>query len=266
MPATEATTSAPYTALTRSAFALARRLASDQGHDFVTNGDVLAALAKTPGLGRVLLKEAGISSTVVHQALRRAGIGDAEALNSIGIDLTAIKACVEDSLGPGVLDTSTPTFTELAIDALSLARDEAVRLTHDFVGTEHVLLGLLRQDEGAPRELLARHGMELAGLRDVIAERVARVVAIRRAVNASEHEQALHRLIDWFSGLSADTQAVAKTALDELWAKSLAAWGALLEHLGDSTDAEVVHDYVSQLGPALDAARAQLSAAALTFP
>jgi len=50
------------------------------------------------------------------------------------------------------------------------ARDEATRLGADFVGTEHVLLGLLAEGDGLAAKLLKRHGLTLNSLRREVAE------------------------------------------------------------------------------------------------
>lgn len=52
------------------------------------------------------------------------------------------------------------TFTEHAQLSLGFAREEAPRLHHDYIGTEHVLLGLLRMEDGAVRRVLGKLGVE----------------------------------------------------------------------------------------------------------
>ncbi|HEU5423027.1 MAG TPA: Clp protease N-terminal domain-containing protein, partial [Nitrolancea sp.] len=47
-------------------------------------------------------------------------------------------------------------FTERAIRALAFAREEAVPFNHSYLGTEHLLLGLLREGEGVAARILAR--------------------------------------------------------------------------------------------------------------
>lgn len=50
-------------------------------------------------------------------------------------------------------------FTDRAKRAIALAQDEALALEHDFIGTEHILLGLIRTDGGVAQELLAEQGV-----------------------------------------------------------------------------------------------------------
>jgi ATP-dependent Clp protease ATP-binding subunit ClpC len=59
-------------------------------------------------------------------------------------------------------------FTELARKAIENARDEATRLRHDYIGTEHLLLGLIRLGEGRAVEIISNIGLELQDLKQSI--------------------------------------------------------------------------------------------------
>lgn len=59
-------------------------------------------------------------------------------------------------------------FTELARKAIEYARDEATRLRHDYIGTEHLLLGLIRLGEGRAVEIITNIGLELQDLKQSI--------------------------------------------------------------------------------------------------
>jgi ATP-dependent Clp protease ATP-binding subunit ClpC len=61
-------------------------------------------------------------------------------------------------------------FTELARKAIEYARDEAARLRHDYIGTEHLLLGLVRLGEGRAVEIISNLGLELPDLKTSIEE------------------------------------------------------------------------------------------------
>ena len=61
-------------------------------------------------------------------------------------------------------------FTELARKAIEYARDEAARLRHDYIGTEHLLLGLIRLGEGRSVEVITNLGLELKDLKAAIEE------------------------------------------------------------------------------------------------
>ncbi len=61
-------------------------------------------------------------------------------------------------------------FTERARKAIEYARDEAARLKHDYIGTEHLLLGLIKLGDGRAVEMLANVGIELSELKQSIEE------------------------------------------------------------------------------------------------
>jgi ATP-dependent Clp protease ATP-binding subunit ClpA len=61
-------------------------------------------------------------------------------------------------------------FTEAARKAIEYARDEASRLKHDYIGTEHLLLGLIRLGEGQAVEIIGNLGLELEDLKASIEE------------------------------------------------------------------------------------------------
>ncbi|MDG4766838.1 Clp protease N-terminal domain-containing protein [Solwaraspora sp. WMMD406] len=88
------------------------------------------------------------------------GEADAAALREIGIDLDSVRAAVERTFGAGALRPPEParrpwwrrtaggTFTPQARKILELSLREALRLRHRHIGTEHLLLGLLRDGRG----------------------------------------------------------------------------------------------------------------------
>jgi ATP-dependent Clp protease ATP-binding subunit ClpC len=59
-------------------------------------------------------------------------------------------------------------FTERARKGLSLAQEEAQRFRHNYIGTEHLLLGLMREDEGVAAKVLLNLGVRLDGVRQNI--------------------------------------------------------------------------------------------------
>ncbi|HEY7461615.1 MAG TPA: ATP-dependent Clp protease ATP-binding subunit [Gemmatimonadota bacterium] len=65
-------------------------------------------------------------------------------------------------------------FTDRVRKVLSLAREEATRLRHDYVGTEHILLGLIREGEGVAAAILTNLNVELQALKERIESRVDR--------------------------------------------------------------------------------------------
>jgi ATP-dependent Clp protease ATP-binding subunit ClpC len=63
-------------------------------------------------------------------------------------------------------------FTERARQVVVLAQDEARTLRHDYIGTEHLLLGLLREEEGLGARVLGRLGIEIDAVRAIVRSRV----------------------------------------------------------------------------------------------
>lgn len=59
-------------------------------------------------------------------------------------------------------------FTERARRALQYAQDEAQRFQHNYIGTEHLLLGLIREEEGVAAEVLESLGVELSQIRTAV--------------------------------------------------------------------------------------------------
>jgi hypothetical protein len=96
------------------------------------------------------------------------GIG-AQALAGAGLTLDAARVGVEELTGPG---QHTPNghipFTPRAKKVLELALREALHLGHDYIGTEHILLGLLRDGEGLGVQVMVAAGAQPDELRGTI--------------------------------------------------------------------------------------------------
>ncbi|MCC7300866.1 MAG: ATP-dependent Clp protease ATP-binding subunit [Verrucomicrobia bacterium] len=92
------------------------------------------------------------------------------ALQSLGVDLQSLHLEVEKAVGTGA-DTKTAgniPFTPRAKKVLALASSEARSLNHSYVGTEHILLGLLREGEGIAARVLENMGVDLEEAREEI--------------------------------------------------------------------------------------------------
>jgi ATP-dependent Clp protease ATP-binding subunit ClpA len=86
----------------------------------------------------------------------------ARALESLGISLEAVRAQVEAVLGRGERAPSGHLpFTPRAKKVLELTLREALELRHDYIGTEHILLGLIREGEGVAAQVLVQLGADL---------------------------------------------------------------------------------------------------------
>ncbi|GAA4676693.1 Clp protease [Phytohabitans rumicis] len=158
---------------------------------------LLALLADDAGLAGTVLRDAGVYPEQVRADIRAIvgtdpdplGAADAEALRAIGIDLDAVRSKVEETFGEGALEpphTCQPRrrglflrgepgplgpvrghipFTARAKKVLELSLREALHLRHKHIGTEHILLGLLREGDGLAAKVLSDAGLRLDDLR-----------------------------------------------------------------------------------------------------
>ena len=93
----------------------------------------------------------------------------ARGLESLGINLEAVRNQVVETIGQG---SQAPTghipFTPRAKKVLELSLREALQLGHNYIGTEHILLGLIREGEGVAAQVLQKLGAELHKVRQTV--------------------------------------------------------------------------------------------------
>jgi ATP-dependent Clp protease ATP-binding subunit ClpA len=106
----------------------------------------------------------------------------AKALESLGISLEAVRAQVEEIIGQG---QSAPRghipFTPQAKKVLELSLREATQLGHNYIGTEHLLLGLVREGEGVAAQVLVKLGADLSRVRQQVIQLLSGYVGGREA-------------------------------------------------------------------------------------
>jgi ATP-dependent Clp protease ATP-binding subunit ClpA len=137
-----------------------------------------------------VLREAGVTPAHVRAEIERLVASgpvrlsdeDAEALRSVGIDLKAVLARIEENFGPDAVLAPPPAprrgllrrrkpypggsrFTPRSKKVLELSLREALRLNTNYIGTEHILLGLIREGQGLGAKILADSGVDLDELR-----------------------------------------------------------------------------------------------------
>jgi ATP-dependent Clp protease ATP-binding subunit ClpA len=158
-------------------------------HDLVgTEHILLGLLADEANLAVKVLRSAGadpddLRARIEHhvgRGPRLLGDADAAALREIGIDLDAVRAKIEESFGEGALRPPAHPprrrglrrarrgggkFSARAKKALELSLREALRLKHNYIGTEHILLGLLREGGGLAALVLTEAGVDLDDVR-----------------------------------------------------------------------------------------------------
>ncbi len=186
-----------FTDRARRAVELAQEEARSLGHGFIGTEHLLLGVAGQPaGVGaRVLARFALDAQTVRTEVVRIVGRGrfdvrDEDALRAIGIDLDEVRRAVENAFGPGALDRpSAPRnrrrcaeagiaghvpFSARAKKCLELALRSAVAMKHNYIGTEHILLGLAAEREGVAARILQSRGIGATELRAAIEDDLAR--------------------------------------------------------------------------------------------
>lgn len=182
-----------FTTSAREVVAGAQAHARQLGHPYIgTEHLLLALLGPGTGPAGAVLRRAGVEPGRVRDDIDRL-IGtapgvltgkDAAALRAVGIDLEAVVACVEQSLGPDALaspscppprrgllgrrpnrESASPRFGPRTKKVLELSLREALALRHSSVGAEHILLALLRQGDGLAVTILTDAGLDLHQLR-----------------------------------------------------------------------------------------------------
>ena len=162
-----------FTDKARTVVILAKAKATERG-DQIRPVSMLYALASAEGVAARALASLGVDADSVEGLFDRtapirsplegeATSGDAEALAAIGIDLDEIKRRIEESFGPSALErvpltqqgplnwTGRMTLTRESKQSLAFALKEARAMHHSYIGTEHLLLGLLSTAERNPR-------------------------------------------------------------------------------------------------------------------
>jgi ATP-dependent Clp protease ATP-binding subunit ClpA len=187
-----------FTEAARTVVVQAQCEARDLQHEYVGTEHVLLALLEdTAGPVAVALRDRGVDQVRVrNEVIKRVGTGpagtdplpeadgeDAAALKAIGIDLNAVRRAIEENFGPGALrlpgaperkrrgllrrfaGSGRVPFSGRAKKVLELSLREAVRLKHNFIAPEHIMLGILREGRGLAAQILTDAGTDMAGLR-----------------------------------------------------------------------------------------------------
>lgn len=137
-----------FTERAKKVIILAREEAGRLNHDYIGTEHILLGLVKVGG---------GVA---------------AEVLEGLGLDLEKLRFEVEKMVqsGPSTLAVGEIPFTPRAKKVLDLAVEEAQAMGHNYIGTEHLLLGLAREGEGVAAQVLENSGISFENLRDKITE------------------------------------------------------------------------------------------------
>ena len=114
----------------------------------------------------------------------------AKALESLDISLESVRGQVEEIIGQGAKppDGHIP-FTPRAKRVLELSLREALQLGHNYIGTEHVLLGLIREGEGVAAQVLVKLGADLARVREQVVHLLATLGEVSSSASGGESER-----------------------------------------------------------------------------
>ena len=98
-----------------------------------------------------------------------------QALEALGISLDTVRAQVHEVIGEGAEPAGGHIpFTPRAKKVLDLSLREALQLSHRYIGTEHILLGIIREGEGVAAQILVKLGADLNTVRQQVIELIAR--------------------------------------------------------------------------------------------
>ncbi len=98
----------------------------------------------------------------------------AQVLTGMGIGLVTVRQETEQIIGKGEdAPTSRIPFTARAKKVMELSLREALQLGHNYIGTEHILLGLIREGDGVAAQVLRKLGADLNGVRQAVMQLLA---------------------------------------------------------------------------------------------
>ncbi len=145
-----------FTDRARKVINLARQEAERLGHEFIGTEHILLGLVK---------EGSGVAANV---------------LENLAVDLEKVRVEIEryvSTPGEPVISSSSLPFTPKAKRVLELAMEEARNLEHNYIGTEHLLLGVLREQDGMAAQVLLKLGVKLEDVRAELMELLGADVA-----------------------------------------------------------------------------------------
>lgn len=130
----------------------------------------------------------------------------AKALVALGLSPEKIQKEVEALIGRGTEVTQTVHYTPRAKKVIELSMDEARKLGHSYVGTEHILLGLIREGEGVAARVLNNLGVSLNKAR----QQVLQLLGSNEATPGSQSGTTSHANTPTLDSLARDLTAIAR--------------------------------------------------------
>ncbi|GAB6932099.1 ATP-dependent Clp protease ATP-binding subunit [Calditerricola satsumensis] len=155
----------------------------------------------------IRLGHSSIGTEHILLGLVREGEGiAAKALLGLGLDLEKIRDEVESLIGKGTEQPTHLNYTPRAKKVIELSMDEARKLGHTYVGTEHILLGLIREGEGIAARVLNNLGVSLNKAR----QQVLQLLGSSEAVSSHPHGGGGHVSTPTLDSLARDLTAIAR--------------------------------------------------------
>lgn len=178
-----------FTPAARSAVMRAQDETRQLAHPMVDCSHVLLGiLQNSDSTGARALRSLGLEQDALREGVRRTHgavftEAEAEALRTVGIELDEVRRRIEETFGQGALErTFDPRrarggghipFTSGAKKALELALREALQLGHRYIGTEHIVLGLIRDERSSALRLLQARGLDQERVRAAVFRELA---------------------------------------------------------------------------------------------
>jgi ATP-dependent Clp protease ATP-binding subunit ClpC len=155
-----------FTERVRRSLQIAREEAMTLRHEYVGTEHMLLGLcSEGGGVAEAALTNLGVNLENVRTAvLQIVKPGQADGVNDTS---PGILSTIASTIGLGGSGTELP-YTSRAKKALELSMSEARELHHSYVGTEHLLLGILREEKGIAAQVLASMGMTVPGVREEV--------------------------------------------------------------------------------------------------
>lgn len=150
---------------------------------------LLGVLDDDTGISASVLRDLGVRRDRLVAEVAALGLADEDALRAVGIDLPAVRRAAEAAFGAGALDRPRRRrgairrrlawlggehlrFTDPAKHALVQSLRQATSLGHNYIGADHILLGLLADDRSPAAQVLSRLGADPAVVRARVRERL----------------------------------------------------------------------------------------------
>ena len=181
----------PFTPRAKKVLELALREALSLGHNYIGTEHILLGLVR-----------------------ERDGVA-AKALDSLNIRLDAVRREVEEIIGQGqAAPTGHIPFTPRAKKVLELSLREALQLGHNYIGTEHILLGLIREGEGVAAQVLQKLGADLNRVRQAVIQLLSGYAAgaeVRKVEGGAEMEVGAEKEVE----LATETAPIAVPSAED---------------------------------------------------